>query len=241
MSSRRKPITEVPHDEKKQDLAELLEGNTQFNKSLSDNTDERQRVEKLGREGQKPTYFVISCSDARAPPETIFRTSVGLIFVQRDIANEFRGDDCNAALEYALKRLGPDDPVKHVVVLGHTGCGGVEAAMKPDGGNSESDCDDPINSWISPIKKLYQISPDKDISIFRDKQKENKPTTSSEKTSAWRALVKENIKFGMAQISQTTVMKKAWRNHPEMRIYGLMYDIQKLDVTVLCSVNHEEK
>jgi carbonic anhydrase len=93
---------------------------------------ERERYERLARGGQSPAIMVIGCCDSRAAPETIFDAGPGELFVLRNVANlvppyepdgEYHGT--SAALEFAVKGIG----VRHIVLLGHGRCGGIQAAL----------------------------------------------------------------------------------------------------------------
>ena len=96
----------------------------------------RKRYRRLASEGQRPTVAVIGCSDSRAAPETVFDAGPGELFVVRNIAGlvpvyepDFGDHGVSAALEYAVLALA----VRHVIVLGHGRCGGIEAALDPSG------------------------------------------------------------------------------------------------------------
>ena len=95
---------------------------------------ESERYRKLAEQGQKPQTLVIACCDSRAAPETIFNSVPGEIFVVRNVANlvpPYTPDGAyhgtSAALEFAVQSL----KVKHIVVLGHGRCGGIQAALNP--------------------------------------------------------------------------------------------------------------
>ncbi len=107
---------------------------------------ERQLFEALAQ-GQKPKTFVISCCDSRVDPATIFNAAPGELFVARNVANLVppfdEGDtyhETAAALEYAVAALS----VETVLVLGHSGCGGVAAALSPEELKPGSD----LSGWI---------------------------------------------------------------------------------------------
>ena len=108
--------------------------------------------EELARYGQSPDVMVVSCSDSRCDPETIFSAMPGELFVVRNVANlvppyetagRFHG--ISAALEFAALNL----RVKHIVVMGHSGCGGVKAALEL-GVAHESDAQF-ISKWMSML------------------------------------------------------------------------------------------
>lgn len=95
---------------------------------------ERARYRALVEQGQTPEVMVIACCDSRAAPETIFNAAPGQIFVARNVANlvpPYRPDGeyhaTSAALEFAVQSL----KVKHIVVLGHGACGGIQSALDP--------------------------------------------------------------------------------------------------------------
>lgn len=114
---------------------------------------ERERYEKLAREGQHPDIMVIGCGDSRVAPEAIFDAGPGEIFVIRNIANlvppceddtdrSFHGT--SAAIEFAVNAL----QVKHIVILGHARCGGVAAFANKAAPLSKRDF---IGKWMSQI------------------------------------------------------------------------------------------
>ena len=119
---------------------------------------ERERFQTLAEAGQKPEVMMISCCDSRATPETIFGAAPGDIFVVRNVANivppqdQQDDDSVSAALEFAVQALG----VKHVVVMGHANCGGVDAFRKHMTGETL----EPLSSgnfvgrWISHLKPV---------------------------------------------------------------------------------------
>ncbi|MEX4005783.1 MAG: carbonic anhydrase [Neoaquamicrobium sediminum] len=110
----------------------LLEGYSAFMRGRY--AAERDRYRELAREGQTPETMVIACCDSRAAPETIFDTGPGELFVVRNVANlvppyapDGKHHSTSAALEFAVQSL----KVKHIVVLGHGRCGGIQAALSP--------------------------------------------------------------------------------------------------------------
>lgn len=114
----------------------------------------RKRYRRLASEGQRPTVAVIGCSDSRAAPETVFDAGPGELFVVRNIAGLVpvyepdRGDHgVSAALEYAVLALA----VRHVIVLGHGRCGGIEAALDPSGPLSGTDF---VETWVRGVREL---------------------------------------------------------------------------------------
>ncbi|HEX7967464.1 MAG TPA: carbonic anhydrase [Stellaceae bacterium] len=108
--------------------------------------DNREIFEALATRGQSPRAMVIACSDSRVDPQMIFQTVPGEIFVVRNVANlvppyapDAAYHGTSAAVEFAVRAL----QVQHIVVLGHSGCGGVDALLR-----GERDADDFVTSWM---------------------------------------------------------------------------------------------
>ena len=129
----------------------LLDGYRSFRHNRYDR--ERALYRSLAVRGQTPETMVIACCDSRSAPETVFNAAPGEIFVVRNVANLVHphqsGGACHgtsAALEFAVKSL----KVKHIVVLGHGRCGGIQAALRPAAAPLSSD--DFIGNWINPLR-----------------------------------------------------------------------------------------
>ncbi len=126
-------------------LGWLKNGNTRFLKGnfRKDGKSGADRKRLAG--GQKPHTIVISCADSRVPPELVFDQSLGEIFVIR-AAGEALDSSVIASAEYAVEHLGP----KSIVVLGHTSCGAVKAAMETKEGTSAGSSD--LDKLVADIK-----------------------------------------------------------------------------------------
>ncbi len=122
----------------------LIEGFRRFRQNYW--RDNRETFEALAWRGQSPRAMVIACSDSRVDPQIIFQTAPGEIFVVRNVANLVPpyGPDAayhgtSAAIEFAVRTL----KVQHIIVLGHSGCGGVGALLRGD-----RDADDFVTAWM---------------------------------------------------------------------------------------------
>lgn len=138
---------------------ELLGGYVHFRKNRLPR--ERERYEQLAEKGQKPNTMIIACCDSRSAPETIFGAAPGEMFVVRNVANimppyEQNGDfhGTSAALEFAVQEL----RVKHIVIMGHGRCGGVNAFRSHMMGETSEPLSpgDFIGKWISLLEPVAQ-------------------------------------------------------------------------------------
>jgi carbonic anhydrase len=153
---------------------------------------------------QHPEFLWIGCSDSRVPANQITGTLPGEIFVHRNIANLVIHTDVNllSVLEYAVVHL----EVKHVIVCGHYGCGGVRAAM------SNKDFNQVLNMWLRNIKDVYRHN------------REELDTISDEDKRADR-LTELSVIEQVQRLAKTSIIQKAWkhRNGPDLHgwVYGL--------------------
>ncbi len=115
--------------------------------------EERDRYERLARDGQTPAAMVIACSDSRSGPEIVFDAIPGELFVVRNVAGlvpAYTPDaglhGASAALEYAVRLL----RVSSIVVLGHGRCGGIGAALEPDAASGT----DFVGAWVEGLREL---------------------------------------------------------------------------------------
>lgn len=153
---------------------------------------------------QKPDFLWIGCSDSRVPANEITGTQPGEIFVHRNIANMVVHTDLNllSVLEYAVQVL----DVKHIIVCGHYGCGGVKAAM----GNTSLGI---INKWLRNIKDVYRIHEDEIHAIQNEEQRVNK-------------LVELNVREQVTNLAKTSIVQKAWKHKGHPHIHGWVYDLK---------------
>ncbi len=153
--------------------------------------------------GQSPEYMWIGCSDSRVPANEITNTQSGEIFVHRNIANMVVHTDMNllSVLYFAVETL----KVKHVIVCGHYGCGGVLAAME----NKDHGF---VNNWLRNIKEVYNKHA-KELDAISDKLK--------------RAdrLVELNVIEQVHNLAKTRIVQEHWKKR-ELEIHGWVYGVE---------------
>lgn len=154
-------------------------------------------------EGQNPDYLVIGCSDSRVPPETIMGAEPGELFVHRNIANVVSMSDPNvlSVIEYAVKHL----KVKHIVICGHTGCGGIKAAMESE------DEDGKLGSWLSNIRYVMQKNPEELFGLDKDE--------------SYLRLVELNALQQAANVSSLALVKKSRQETGYPAVHAWIFDI----------------
>ncbi|MCB0765730.1 MAG: carbonic anhydrase [Flavobacteriales bacterium] len=150
---------------------------------------------------QHPEFLWIGCSDSRVPANEVTGTLPGQIFVHRNIANMVVHTDVNmlSVLEYAVNVL----KVKHVIVCGHYGCGGVKAAM----GNQSIGI---IDTWLRNIKVVYRLH-----------QGELNPMTDAD--ARFDRLVELNVIEQVHNLSKTAIIQKAWAQRGGPHLHGWAY------------------
>lgn len=190
----------------------LIDGNRRF--AMSKKFEDPEYFKKLSL-GQKPDYLWIGCSDSRVPANEVTGTESGEIFVHRNIANLVVHTDLNllSVLEYAVKYLG----VKHIIVCGHYGCGGVKAAM----GNDSFGV---LNNWLRNIKDVYykyssELNEIEDIDKRADR------------------LTELNVMEQVRNLAKTTIVQETWKTR-ELHLHGWVYGINSGLITDL-SVIHD--
>jgi carbonic anhydrase len=153
--------------------------------------------------GQKPDYLWIGCSDSRVPANEITNTQSGEIFVHRNIANLVVHTDTNmlSVLEYAIVYLG----VRHIIVCGHYGCGGINAAMAntPHGF---------VDNWLRNIKDVYHQNHAALNAIPDHEQKVNR-------------LTELNVIEQVRNLAKTTIVQQTWKER-DLHLHGWVYGMQ---------------
>jgi len=153
---------------------------------------------------QSPEFLWIGCSDSRVPPDRITQTQPGEIFIHRNVGNLVVNTDVNllSVLDFAVNHL----HVKHIVVCGHYGCGGVKAAL------SKNDFKPVLNMWLRNIKDVYRLHR-KELDAIEDENKK------------LNRLVELNIKEQMFNLAKTSIVQRAWKEENRPDLHGWVYDL----------------
>lgn len=182
-------------------IKDLLQGNSQWvNNTLEVNPDFFTKLAK----GQTPQFLWIGCSDSRVPATEITGAMPGSIFVQRNIANMVVHTDSNllSVVYYAVKVL----KVKHIIVCGHYGCGGVQAAM----GNEDYGF---LNNWLLHIKDVYRMH-DKELDAIKDEQKR------------FDRFVELNVIEQVHDLTKISFIQESWQNGEFPQVHGWVYSLK---------------
>ncbi len=153
---------------------------------------------------QTPAYLWIGCSDSRVPAEDVTGTEPGELFVHRNIANLVVHTDFNmlSVLQYAVEVL----EVKHIIVCGHYGCGGVRNAVT----NRSLGL---INKWLRSIKDVYRMHR-RDLETIAD------PELRLDK------LVEYSVAEQVQNLAETSIVQSAWNKHQRPYLHGWVYDMK---------------
>jgi carbonic anhydrase len=179
----------------------LLENKAWASEKVNDDPDYFNRLAHI----QSPEFLWIGCSDSRVPANEITGTQPGEIFVHRNIANMVVNTDVNllSVLDYAVNHL----KVKHVVVCGHYGCGGVKAAA------TQTDFKPVLNMWLRNIKDVYRLHREELNSI---KDEENRIDR----------LVELNVREQVNNLAKTSIIQRAWKQNNAPDLHGWVYGLK---------------
>lgn len=153
--------------------------------------------------GQAPEYLWVGCSDSRVPAESLLGLEPGQLFVHRNVANQIKPADGNAmsVLQYAVKVL----KVKHIIVCGHSGCGGVNAAL-------QGVKDGFLQGWLSELRELSLSTCTMNTEL-----------SQSEKLAK---LTDQNVIMQVDNLKQSHIVKSAWKQGQELSVHGWIFDIE---------------
>ncbi|WP_341915159.1 carbonate dehydratase [Ferrovibrio terrae] len=152
---------------------------------------------------QNPAYLWIGCADSRVPANEIVGLDPGELFVHRNVANLVHPADmnCLAVLQYAIEFL----KVKHVIVTGHYGCGGVRAAMQPQQLGL-------IDHWLRPIRDVYARNEAELQDVVEEYKRVN-------------LLCELNVREQVHNLAKTTIVQNAWHRGQDLSLHGWVYGI----------------
>ncbi|MFW5443374.1 MAG: carbonate dehydratase [Methylococcaceae bacterium] len=153
---------------------------------------------------QSPEYLWIGCADSRVPANQVVDLKPGEVFVHRNIANIVVHTDlnCLSVIQYAVNVLN----VKHIIVCGHYGCGGVKAAFEGYGHGL-------IDNWLRHIKDVYRWHKD---------EIDAQPTEQGKLD----LLCEKNVIEQVANVCHSTIVQHAWRENKDLTIHGWIYSIE---------------
>ncbi|RMG90898.1 MAG: carbonic anhydrase [Zetaproteobacteria bacterium] len=180
-------------------IQKMLENNRRWAREIRQ--DDPDFFRRLAR-AQNPEVLWIGCSDSRVGPERLVSLPMGSIFVHRNIANVFALNDlnCLAVLEYAVDEL----KVPNVIVCGHYGCGGIQAALEHSGIQ-------PVDLWIDQVRMVFQKHREELLALDRE--------------ACSRRLAELNVYAQVHNLCSNTIVREAWKRGQELNILGVIYDI----------------
>jgi len=181
-------------------LEHLFKNNKDWAESITkEDPDFFKNLSKL----QAPEYLWIGCSDSRVPSNELINLAPGEVFVHRNIANMVVHTDlnCLSVIQYAIEVL----KVKHIIVCGHYGCGGIKAALdQHDHGL--------IDNWLGHIKDVYRLHKD-ELGVLNENEMQHR-------------LCELNVIEQVSNVCNTTIVKNAWKSGAELFVHGWIYNIE---------------
>jgi len=179
----------------------LLENKAWASEKVADDPEYFERLAHL----QTPEFLWIGCSDSRVPANEITGTQPGEIFVHRNIANLVIHTDVNllSVLEYAVEHL----KVKHVIICGHYGCGGIKAAM------TAHDYKQVLNMWLRNIKDVYRLHSN-ELDAIPDME---------DRTDR---LTELNVMEQVMHLAKTSIIQRAWKHEQRPQLHGWVYGLK---------------
>jgi len=164
---------------------------------------------------QAPEFLWIGCSDSRVPADKITGTEPGEIFVHRNIANLVVNADINllSVLQYAVEVL----KVKHIIVCGHYGCGGIKAAMTQHHFGI-------INHWLKNIKDIYRLHREEVDSLPTEEERVDK-------------LTELNVREQIFNLAKTSIVQSAWKKEQRPQLHGWVYGLKDGIIKPVCEMD----
>ena len=188
-------------------IQQLLDNNQHW---ASERETREPGIFKAQAKGQSPEFLWIGCADSRIPPNTITGLEPGELFVHRNVANLVTPNDPNllSVLHYSVLAL----KVKHVILCGHYGCGGIQHAIngKPFG---------VVDGWVEPVRELLN---------------ENSQTlTPLPDEAQFERLCELNVVRQVENLLQTTTIQQAWEAGQSLTIHAWIYELETGKIKVL--------
>ncbi len=179
----------------------LLENKAWAAEKVTDDPEFFKRLADL----QTPEFLWIGCSDSRVPANEITGTQPGEIFVHRNVANLVVNTDVNllSVLDYAVNHL----KVKHVIVCGHYGCGGVKAA------STRNDFKAVLNMWLRNIKDVIRLHRKELDGIANENARVDR-------------LVELNVQEQVFNLAKTSIIQRAWKEERRPDLHGWVYGLK---------------
>jgi carbonic anhydrase len=180
----------------------LLKNNKSWaERKVSEDPDYFNRLSQI----QSPEFLWIGCSDSRVPANEITGTDPGEIFVHRNVANLVVNTDVNllSVLDYAVTHL----KVKHVIICGHYGCGGIKSAI------TNHDYKAVLNMWLRNIKDVYRIHRS-ELDLLHDEEKKT------------NRLVELNVMEQVFNLAKTSIVQRAWKHEQRPDLHGWVYGLK---------------
>lgn len=180
-------------------LERLLESNKEWAEKI--NQENPDFFKDLSKQ-QNPEYLWIGCSDSRVPANQIVGLMPGEVFVHRNVANQVIHSDlnCLSVVQFAVEVL----KVKHIIVTGHYGCGGVHAAYD----NSRHGL---VDNWLSHVKDVHY--------------KHMEELSKLDADDARNRLCELNVMEQVRNLARTTVVRDAWQKGQELVLHGFVYGL----------------
>lgn len=183
-----------------EEIAALLNRNKNWAASVV--KDDPEFFERLAGQ-QKPRFLWIGCADSRVPANQIMGLMPGEVFVHRNVANVVLQTDinCMSVVEFAISNI----QIRHIIICGHYGCAGVQAAM-------DNDTDGIVDTWLSPIRALYK--------------RNRKELDALDPVQAEERLCEMNVIDQVKSLCATNVVGDAWERGQELDVHGFVYGIK---------------
>lgn len=183
------------------DYRQLLLANRAW---AAEHLEEREDYFAQQTQGQKPQFLWIGCSDSRVAPEQMTMTPPGGMFIHRNVANLVDENDLNlvSVLQYAVTVL----KVRHIIVCGHYGCGGVQAAL--NGGTTG-----PVDTWLANARAVYRDHADEIEAMEDDAARVNR-------------LVECNVRDQLVHLARTEIVQNAFAEGQELYLHGWVYGMR---------------